>query len=366
MRKSKWIWLLSVLMAALLLLPACGDKKDKKKEEAAFSYINADLSEYITLGRYKELSFTYEMVPITQEDVDEYIAYVLEDFAEYKDYEEVTEGQLTVEHDYITIDYIGYMDGKTSSNTTGVDQVVLLDKENNGFIPGFIDDLFGIPVGETVETNCVFPENYGHEEYAGKEITFYIKVKSIVGHYYPATLTDELVAENTEFKTAEEYRAYVFEALTENAKSEASSNLTYDVWEVLESESTLLKYPEQPVQDYYDSYMEMVNSYAAEAGYEDPIEFMEKELELTEEDVMTDAKMSVFDDLIVFAIAQVEKLTVTDEEYNEFVAEVAESNSTTVEAIEEEYTKEYLSECALYNKALDVIFDSVVVNYTEK
>ncbi len=360
--RNKWISLLVLLLAMVVLLPACA----KKDEEERFSYMDLDLDEYIQLGDYKGFAFSYEMEKVTEQDVEDYIKYVLTDFGEYKDYENVPEDQVTVENDYILVDFIGYMDGKTSSNTTATDQVVTLDKENSGYIPGFIDDLFGVTVGTTVETDCVFPEDYDHEDYAGKEITFFIKVKAIVGHYYPAELTDELVAENTDFKTAEEYRTYLFEALTENAKATASENLNNDVWTALEECATVLKYPEEQVQEYYDSYMATITEYAAEANYEDIEEFLEKELKLTTEDVMADARIAVLDNMILFAIVQAEGLEATDEEYDQLVADVAEQNEVSGEEIEEYYGREYLIECILYNKALELVHENTDVQYTEK
>ncbi len=364
MKQKKWILALVLLLAVALLLPACGEKD--KGEDEEFDYLKADLTQYITLGEYKGFSFSYEVEKITEADVEEYIAYILQDSGEYVDYENVTEDQVTVKNDYITIDFIGYMDGKTSSNTTGVDAKVLLDKENSGYIPGFIDDLFGVTVGTTVETKCVFPEDYGHEDYAGKEITFYIKVKSIISHYYPTTLTDELVAENTEFKTVEEYRAYLLEALKQSAKEMASENVYNDIWTELEKNVTVIKYPEAPVQDYFDSYMETIKSYAVQAGYEDYTLFMETELQLTEDEVMVDAKQAVLDDMIIFAIIQAEDITATDEEYDFFVSDIAEANSVTVEEIEAEYGEDYLMECVLYNKAIDLVYDSSNIQYVEK
>ena len=347
---------LVLLLLAAMLLCACGEKE--------FGYMTADLGDYVELGEYKGLKLTYEVKKVTEEDIELALLNFREELAEFEEYTELAEGYEAVAYDYLAIDFVGYMNGEVMDDATAEGQYVLLC-ENNGYIDWFEDDLYGAKVGDTVISTGNFPEDY-YEELAGKEITFHITVKGIAGHYNVPELTDELVAENTDFDTVEKYRLYLADAIGEERRAEASANVYGDLWEILMENSKVLKYPEQPLQDYYDMFYSYVEEYATYAGYEDVAEFMATEIGLTEEDLWEDARLSVFEDLIVFSIVQAEKMTFTDEEYQEIATAYAEQEGMTLSQMEELYGKDYLEECVLYDKAISLVYDSADIQYIEK
>ena len=64
------------------------------------------------------------------------------------------------------------------------------------FIDGFESGLIGkVKVGETVDRTWTFPEDYGSEDLAGKDVVFKVTINSIQDESYPTydTLTDEYV-----------------------------------------------------------------------------------------------------------------------------------------------------------------------------
>lgn len=345
---------LAILLLATMLLCACGKE---------FSYMKADLSKYMELGEYKGIELTYEVAKVTDADVEKMLRNFCEELATFLE-ANVAEDYTTKAYDYLQIDFTGYMNGEVVADATATDQYVILC-EDNGYIDWFEDDLYGAHVGDTVISTGKFPEDY-YEELAGKEITFHITVKAVLGHYAVPELTDELVAENTDFESIEKYRLYLVDALGEQRREEAIANIYEDIWQVLMDRSRVIEYPEQPVEDYYQMYYSYVEEYAAYAGYEDVAEFMEKELTLTEEDMREDARLSVFEDMIIFSIIKAEKLTVTGEEYAEAVYSYAEQEGVSISEMEEYYGRDYLEECVLYDKAIELVRESVILNFVEK
>ena len=347
---------LALLLLAVMLLCACGEEKE-------FSYMKADLSDYVELGEYKGIELIYDVAKVTDEDVDKALRNFCEELATFAELD-VAPGYTTQAYDYLRIDFTGYMDGEVVENATAADQYVLLC-EDSGYIDWFEDDLYGVTVGTTVISTGNFPEDY-YEELAGKEITFHITVKAVMGHYNVPEITDELVAENTDFETVEKYRAYLYDAIGEARREEASTSVYDDIWQVLMDRCTVIKCPEQPVEDYYQMFYSYVEEYATYAGYEDVAEFMDKELGLTEEDMREDARLSVCEDLIVFSIIKAEKLKVSDEEYIEMASVYAENEGMTLSEMEDYYGRDYLEECVLYDKAIQLVHDSAVIRYNEK
>jgi trigger factor len=62
---------------------------------------------------------------------------------------------------------------------------------SNSFIPGFEAQLVGVKLGEEVEVNVTFPEEYGAENLAGKDAVFECKIKAVKAPK-AAEINDEL------------------------------------------------------------------------------------------------------------------------------------------------------------------------------
>lgn len=75
------------------------------------------------------------------------------------------------------------------------------------FIPGFEDQLVGKNIGDEVEVNVTFPEEYHAENLKGKPATFQVKINSIRVKELPA-LDDEFAKDVSDCDTLEEYKGF--------------------------------------------------------------------------------------------------------------------------------------------------------------
>ncbi len=91
--------------------------------------------------------------------------------------EKLDEDRATKTGDVIVIDFVGSIDGKEFRGGNGKDYY--LDLGSNTFIPGFEDQLTGHKVGEKVDVNVSFPENYHAKELAGKKALFKVDIKEL-------------------------------------------------------------------------------------------------------------------------------------------------------------------------------------------
>lgn len=99
-------------------------------------------------------------------------------------------------NDKAVIDFEGFVAGLPFDGGAAEDYEVLIG--SGSMIPGFEEGLIGAEPGKEFEISVTFPEDYGHEELAGKEATFQIKVKKVLVGELPEL--DEAFAEQFNVK----------------------------------------------------------------------------------------------------------------------------------------------------------------------
>ena len=264
-----------------------------------------DVSKYVTIGEYKGLELTRTSQSVTDDDVQAEINYNLEDNGS-----EVKDG--TVENgDTVTINFTGTIDGKEFDGGSAEDyELVVGDGE---MIDGFEDGIVGMKSGETKELDLTFPDDYYEESVAGKAVVFKVTLQKFTR---PAELTDEWVAENTEYKTVDEYRAAVKTQLEDTAVQTADYELYSDAWNEVQAASEIKDYPKEDVDAAKKSYQELNEKYVKDAGME-MADFL-KSQGMSEEDYESEcqqyAESKVEQNLIVQGIMDAEGLSIDDEE----------------------------------------------------
>ena len=281
------------------------DTKEAASSEGKRLVSVKDVSKYVTIGEYKGLELTRTSQPVTDDDVQAEINYNLEDNGS-----EVKDG--TVENgDTVTINFTGTIDGKEFDGGSAEDyELVVGDGE---MIDGFEDGIVGMKSGETKELDMTFPDDYYEESVAGKAVVFKVTLQKFTR---PAELTDEWVAENTEYKTVDEYRAAVKTQLEDTAVQTADYELYSDAWNEVQAASEIKDYPKEDVDAAKKSYQELNEKYVKDAGME-MADFLESQ-GMSEEDYESEcqqyAESKVEQNLIVQGIMDAEGLSIDDEE----------------------------------------------------
>lgn len=281
------------------------DTKEAASSEGKRLVSVKDVSKYVTIGEYKGLELTRTSQPVTDDDVQAEINYNLEDNGS-----EVKDG--TVENgDTVTINFTGTIDGKEFDGGSAEDyELVVGDGE---MIDGFEDGIVGMKSGETKELDLTFPDDYYEESVAGKAVVFKVTLQKFTR---PAELTDEWVAENTEYKTVDEYRAAVKTQLEDTAVQTADYEIYSDAWNEVQAASEIKDYPKEDVDAAKKSYQELNEKYVKDAGME-MADFLESQ-GMSEEDYESEcqqyAESKVEQNLIVQGIMDAEGLSIDDEE----------------------------------------------------
>jgi trigger factor len=121
----------------------------------------------IQLADFKSFSVEKPVADVSDADVDEAINRISE---QNRAYAAKGEGAKAESGDRVTVNFKGTIDGTPFDGGTGESIQVVIG--SNTFIPGFEDQLIGIPAGETRTIKASFPKNYASATLAGKAAEF--------------------------------------------------------------------------------------------------------------------------------------------------------------------------------------------------
>ena len=311
----------------------------------------------VTLGEYKGLKVDKVPVEVTAEDVEAEIKRELERNARTV---EVTDRSVQKD-DMVTLDYEGFVDGEAFEGGKGTDYPLTIG--SGAFIPGFEDQLIGAEIGQEVEVNVTFPEQYHSKELAGKEAVFKCTVHTIKEKELPE-LDDEFASDVSECETLAEYRQEVEKKLTERKQTQAREQIEDQAVDQA-AENAQMDIP-QPMIDLQVRQME------DDMGYRLQMQGMTKEMYfqmtgLTEDrmkqDMEAQAVKTIRTRLVLEAIAKAENIVVSEERLEEELKKMAETYGREVEALKGQMGEkriEEMKESIAVQDAITLIADAAV------
>lgn len=345
----------------------CGSGSDAAKDNKIRSY---DVEKYVTLGAYEgmevEVAGDFE---IGEEEVVDYINGMLSYYPDYED----TEKETVANGDCVDIDYEGKKDGVAFEGGTA--QGYVLEIGSHTFIDGFEEGLIGVNVGETVDLNLTFPENYQSAELAGADVVFTVTVNKIVSRIETTydQLTDEYVNRKLNYDSVD--------ALYNETKSYMEmSNEQRRV--AAEREAVLVKLLEISKITVPDGLLDMkvdqyVQQFAAQncTGDKTLSDYLSANYNMTEEDFKTtvtkEMETNLNDELVLEALAKAEGETLDEAGFSEYVSSAMESGNFKTEdelyaAYDSDYEdgKTFLQQRYLLTNALTNLIDKCKITYT--
>lgn len=321
---------------------------------------NYNLEDYVTVGEYEGLAYKApENISVSDSELNRAINEDLAAVATMED----TEDGLVHKGDTVNIDYVGKINGEAFDGGTA--QGSEIEIGNSGFIAGFDDGLIGAKVGETIDINVTFPDDYQQEDLAGKDAVFTVTINSAKVSTVPAL--KDYVKDETDFDSVAEYKASKENELKEEKESSQLETIKESLWDQVLDDSVVQKYPDREIQQYVKSGIEMAEEYAEayQVEYEDLIEqSMGITAEEYEEQLAVEAQTSVKEQLVLYSIARREGLKITASEYEEKFQEMAESNGVDVDTLDENMKASYgdnykksLKESFLWEEVMNLIYE---------
>lgn len=271
----------------------------------------------VTLGEYKGVEAQKADTAVSAEEIEKRLERELEKNARVVDVErEIRDGDIT------TIDFVGSIDGVEFSGGRGEDYPLTIG--SGTFIPGFEEQLIGHTIGEDIDVNVSFPENYGAKDLAGKAALFKVNVKQIKEKQVPAA-DDEFASEVSEFETLDEYKKDLEKQLQEEKEKQAASINENNVIDKVVENATL-DIPEpmldmQLEQMLYDYSMRLQQQGIPMDQYLQITGLTEENLK---EQMRPQAERSIRSSLVLEAIQKQENIVADDAKVDEEFHRVAE------------------------------------------
>ena len=223
--------------------------------------------------------------------------------------------------DQTTIDFEGFVDGVAFEGGKGEDYPLTIG--SHSFIDTFEEQLIGKKVGEEVEVNVTFPEQYQAKELAGKPAMFKVTIKEIKVKEYPE-LDDDFAQDVSEFDTLDEYKEDIKKNLTEKKEKEAEAEKESKVIEAIVNDAEM-DIPEKMVEAQAEQMLEEFAQNIAMQGisFEQYLQFTGATVDQMKEQVKPQAQARVESSLVLEAVVKAENIEATEEEVEEEIKEMA-------------------------------------------
>ncbi len=284
----------------------------------------------VTLGDYKSVKVAQESVVVSDADIEAVINKTLEDYAELV----IKEGE-AVMGDTVVIDFEGFKDGVAFDGGKGENYPLELGSQS--FIPGFEEALVGTTVGQSLDVNVTFPDNYGVAELAGQPVVFKCTVHEIKAKQLPE-LSDEFVAslKKEGITTVDAYKEDVIHTLKHEKEHEAEhafedavlsqvvEGSSVDIPQIMIDEETNVLF--EDFKRRLESQNYNMELYSALTGQDEAF---------LREQMAKDAERKVRLRLVLDAIAKAENFEITPEALEEEYAGIAQMYNMEVDQVKQ-------------------------------
>lgn len=236
---------------------------------------------------------------------------------------------------------------------------VELELGSGRFIPGFEEQLIGKKVGEDIEVNVTFPDEYGATELAGREAIFDTVIESIM-EAAPAEVGDEL-AKKLGMADEKALRTAIEQQMNTEYESFSRMKLKRQLLDVLDEKHDF-DIPENMVDAEYKGILQQIEAERKANPQENGAELTVEE----KEELELIAARRVRLGLILSEVGTANKVTVNDKEIQRAVIAEAQKYPGQERMVFEYYQKnrnalEMLRAPIFEEKVVDLIFKEVEI-----
>ena len=311
----------------------------------------------VKLGAYKGVEVEKSDVAVTDEEVTAEIDRVREQNARTI----TVEDRAVQDKDQAVIDFEGFVDGVAFEGGKGTDYPLTIG--SHSFIDTFEDQLIGKNIGDEVEVNVTFPEDYQSADLAGKAAMFKVKIKEIKAKELPE-LDDDFAQDVSDCDTVDAYKEQVKNDLTKKKEDAAKA---------AKEEAVVDKIIEEAEMDIPDPMVDtqvrqMAEDFARRIrmqglSIEQYFQFTGMTPEAFLEQMKPQALKRIQSRLVLEAVVASEKIEVSDADIEEDLKKMAEAYNMELDKVKEMITddqKKQLADDLAVQKAAEFVTENAV------
>jgi len=195
------------------------DQKGIEEEKSFVFAATVEVEPIIEPKNYIGLELTRHEKNVTESDIEERLQQIRHMFGTM---EEVGDDREVGKGDFAVIDFTGTLDGEALKEMTA--ENYLLELGSGSFVPGFEDQVIGMRKDQSKQLQVKFPDEYGIQRIAGKDIVFSVTLKSIKEKILPE-IDENFIRNFEKFETLEDLRTDIRETLEEENKARSNTDL---------------------------------------------------------------------------------------------------------------------------------------------
>ena len=309
----------------------------------------------VTLGDYKGLEVAKADVEVSEEELSAELEKERE-----KNARTISVEDRAVENgDMIMLDFEGFVNGVAFDGGKGENHPLTIG--SNSFIPGFEDQLVGAKIGEDVEVNVTFPEEYQAPELAGCAAVFKCKVNEIKVKELPE-LDDDFAQDVSKFDTLAEYKEDV-KAKLAASKADAAKRAKEDA--VIEKiiENAQMDIPEAMIdtqaRQLVDEFAQRIQ--AQGLSFEQYLQFTGMTIDTALEQMKPNAVKRIQSRLVLEAVVKAENIEVSEDDVKAEIAKMAETYKMDADKLAEimgEEEKKQIQMDMAIEKAVELVTEA--------
>lgn len=357
-------------------------------------YLVKDASKYVTLGNYDGLEivqYTYDVTDDmvqqqidmdlqsagTEEDIDtpsasgDIIYVSLKAVAENADSENTSEA---------TTEAASKSSSEVSTEAASENTSDLLsaddtsdesdDAENTYFTIGneeygadFDKELIGLSTGDTKQFSVTFSDDdWVNEDWIGHTVDFTVTVNGVTRVTVPE-YNDDFITNYTDYSSKEEYEAAVRKNLEDQYTDISYSDAIESLFQAALDATTFNGYP----QDLYDTCKEesisFYRMFAGDDGTSDAD--ILAAFGISEEDIDSEVLTAVNQRLLISAYCEANNITLTEEDYLNYLENnAADYGEESAASFEEDYGRDSLVWSLYQSKVADLLYNSAKITKT--
>lgn len=369
MKKRIYMTLATMMLLGSMTLSACslsGEKNDntsnnektseKSDNKVEKKEIGSISDGRMTLGTYKGLEAELAVYKATQDDVNAALSSLLDEYSTEKEVSGKSQAG-----DYVNVKMTATVNGEEFPELTSDEIDICIGSGEYG---DKVDQaLVGIEKGDIVIASQSYDDSWD-ESFANKTVNFTFVINKIYMYEQPE-LTKDFIENSLGYDSKEDLMNYLKDNVEYERNSENILNTKSDLCQRIIDDSKIDSYPEELYDECKKSIEEEYESYLDWFGA-DNIQEIYDMFEISQEDIDKEISYTVYTKMVEDAIAKKENISLSDDEYKEYLEEYSSYNRyDNVEDFENDYGEESLREQFLSDKIWEFVYDNSKIKEVE-